>query len=137
MPFEELSHTADWCLRVWAGDLVQLFVDAARGMNTLAGIRLAEMPRVQRIFSTSADDAESMLVSFLTELVYFAEQDHLAFDNYELSIDPGAGQSMHLSALLQGAPIFSVDKAIKAVTYHNLQIRQTKKGLEVEIVLDV
>ncbi len=137
MPFKELSHTADWCMRVWAGDLVQLFVESARGMNTLAGIRLAEKPRVQRTFSTSADDAESLLVSFLTELAYFAEQDHLAFDNYELSIDPGAGQSMHLSAVLQGASIYSLDKAIKAVTYHNLQIRQTKKGLEVDVVLDV
>lgn len=137
MPFEELSHTADWCMRVWAADLSQLMAEAARGMNTLAGIKLAGKPRVQRNLSLSAADAESLLVSFLSELVYIAEKEAQAFDDYELSIGSSADQTMHLSAVLQGAPILSIDKAIKAVTYHNLKIQQTRKGLETRIVLDV
>jgi SHS2 domain-containing protein len=137
MPFEELSHTADWCLRVWAADLESLFTEAAIGMNALAGIRLVSKPRVKRTFSASADDGESLLVSFLSELVYYAEQDQLAFDDFEVSLDPGPGKPMDLNVVLHGAPIFSMNKAIKAVTYHNLQIQNTKNGLEVEIVLDV
>jgi SHS2 domain-containing protein len=137
MPFEELSHTADWSLRVWAADLAHLFVESARGMNSLAGIRLAEKPRVRRTFSTSAIDTEGLLVSFLSELVYYAEQDHLAFNHFDLSLDLEDGQPCRLSAILRGAPILSLDKAIKAVTYHNLQIHQTARGYEIEIVLDV
>lgn len=137
MPFEELSHTADLCLRVWAPDLDQLFAEAARGMNTLAGISLAAKPRVRRTLSASAADTESLLVSFLSELVFFAEQDNLAFDDFELSIDSGSGQPLHLSAVLHGASILTLDKVIKAVTYHNLQILQTARGVEVEIVFDV
>jgi SHS2 domain-containing protein len=38
---------------------------------------------------------------------------------------------------LYGAPILSMDKAIKAVTFHNLQIQKTRRGVEVEIVFDV
>jgi len=137
MPFEELPHTADWSLRVWAADLAHLFVETARGMNALAGIRLAEKPRVRRTFSTSAADTESLLVSFLSELVYYAEQDRLAFDHFDLSLDIEDGQPCRLSASLRGAPILSLDKSIKAVTYHNLQIRKTERGVEVEIVFDV
>lgn len=137
MPFEELSHTADWCLRVWAADLDHLFAEAARGMNALAGISLAAKPRVRRTISASANDPEGLLVSFLSELVFFAEKDHLAFDNFELSIDPEFSQPLHLSGTLHGASILTLDKAIKAVTYHNLQIQQTARGVEVEIVFDV
>ena len=137
MPFEELSHTADWSLRVWAADLAHLFVETARGMNALAGVKLAEKPRVRRTFSASAQDTESLLVSFLSELVYHIEQDNLAFDDFDLSVDLEDGQPGRLAAILRGAPILSLDKAIKAVTYHNLQIQQTARGYEIEIVFDV
>jgi SHS2 domain-containing protein len=36
-----------------------------------------------------------------------------------------------------GAPLQSLDKAIKAVTWHHLKIEETARGLEVEIVFDV
>ncbi len=137
MPFEELDHTADLSLRVWAADLPQLFVESASGMNALAGMMLADSPRTQRAFSTCADDAESLLVSFLSELVFFAEQEALAFDKIDLKIEDGKGESYSLSATLNGASILSSNKSIKAVTFHNLQIRQTERGYEVEIVFDV
>jgi len=137
MPFEELFHTADWSLRVWAADMTNLFVETARGMNALTGFKLAEKPRVRRTFTASAPDAESLLVSFLSELVYFAEQDLLAFDHFTLNLDLEDGQPCYLNAMLRGAPILSLDKVIKAVTYHNLHIQQTERGYEIEIVFDV
>jgi SHS2 domain-containing protein len=132
MPFEELSHTADWSLRVWAADLVSLFVETAKGMNTLAGFKMAENPRVRRTFSASAPDAESLLVSFLSELVYFAEKDRLAFDHFEIQVE---GQTLKVE--MTGGPLVSMNKTIKAVTYHNLHIQQTGRGYEIEIVFDV
>jgi len=38
---------------------------------------------------------------------------------------------------MSGAPVGSPGKDIKAVTYHNLAIRKTERGLEVNIVFDV
>jgi SHS2 domain-containing protein len=137
MPYEELPHTADWSLRIWAADITHLFVESAKGMNALSGIRLADKQRVKCRFSTSAPDTESLLVSYLSELVFFAEKDHLAFDRFELSLDLENNQPCHLSASMHGAPILSMDKSIKAVTYHNLHIQQTARGVEVEIVFDV
>jgi len=137
MPFEELPHTADWSLRVWAANLNQLFCESARGMNALTGVRLAENPRVRRTFTASAPDVENLLVSFLSELVYFADVDRLAFDHFDIHLDMEASQPFLLSVTLHGAPILSLDKAIKAVTFHNLQIQQTPLGVEVEMVFDV
>jgi SHS2 domain-containing protein len=132
MPFEEIRHTADWSLRVRAVNLEELFLESARGMNALSGIRLAPGPHAQRTFEVSGPDRESLLVAFLSELVYSVEQENLAFDEFEIRFSGD-----RLSARLSGAPIVSIDKAIKAVTYHYLKIRQTESGYEVEIVFDV
>jgi SHS2 domain-containing protein len=132
MPFEELAHTADWALRVRAADLPELFAESARGMNALTGARPAPGPRTHRTVNLSAPDAESLLVAFLSELVYAAEQEHLMFDEFKIQIE---GQT--LKAVMDGAPLESINKTIKAVTYHNLHIREIEGGVEVEIVFDV
>jgi SHS2 domain-containing protein len=132
MGFEEISHTADWSVRVWAQDLPSLFAECARAMNSLAGTVLGKSPRVERTFDGQGPDAESLLVAFLSELIYFQEQENLAFDTFDLTI-----KSQMLKVNMEGAQIASVDKAIKAVTYHNLKIAKTDQGLETFIVFDV
>lgn len=132
MPFEEIAHTADWSLRVWAADVESLFAEAARGMYALAGARPAAGPRRTRTFETSGPDAETLLVAFLSELVYAAEQEGLVFEHFEVEI-----AEQKLKVEMESAPLAAVNKMIKAVTYHNLQIRQTARGYEVEIVFDV
>ena len=132
MGFEEIPHTADWSLRVWADDLPGLLAESARGMNVLTGAVLADRPRLKRTFETTGADGESLLVAFLTELVYSAEQENLGFDDFALEI-----KDDRLKVEMEGAPLKSLSKAIKAVTWHNLKIRETTRGLEVEIVFDV
>lgn len=132
MGFEEVSHTADWSARIWAADVPSLFTEAARAMSSLSGTVLGKGARVKRTFEAEGLDVESLLVAFLSELVYYHEQENLAFDEFELKItDPS------LKVAMEGAPIKSVEKAIKAVTYHNLKIEKTTEGFETTIVFDV
>ena len=132
MGFEEISHTADWSMRVWAQDLPSLFAECARAMNALAGTVTDEGPHVTRAFESEAPDVESLLVSFLSELVYYQEQENLAFDTFAIQIS-----AKQISVNMEGARIAAVDKAIKAVTYHNLKVEETSRGYEVVIVIDV
>ena len=132
MGFEEIPHTADWSIRVWADDLEGLLAESARGMNWLAGAELTDKPRITKTVETEGEDGESLLVAFLSELVYYAEQDNLGFDDFDIQINNG-----RLKAELGGAPLKSLNKAIKAVTWHKLEIKETARGLEVEIVFDV
>jgi SHS2 domain-containing protein len=132
MPFEELPHTADWAVRVWAADLPALFSEAARSMNAISGAQAAPGGRLSRKFAADAPDVESLLVLFLSELVFAAEQEHLVFDRFEITLNGSA-----LKVNMSGAALLSLNKSIKAVTYHNLQVRQTEAGFEVEIVFDV
>jgi SHS2 domain-containing protein len=130
--FEELAHTADWAIRVWAGSLQDLFIEAALGMNVLSDAQPIQAQRIQRTFSAEAPDHESLLVLFLSELVYAAEQEKLVFNRFSLKIT-----GTKLSVGMSGLPIRSISKSIKAVTYHNLQITKTAAGYQVEIIFDV
>jgi len=132
MGYEEIPHTADWSIRVWADDLEELLAESARGMNWLAGTELTDQPRITKSFETEEPDNESLLVAFLSELVYYAEQENLGFDNFEISI-----KNDRLKVEMEGAPLKSLNKAIKAGTWHKLEIRESARGLEVEIVFDV
>ena len=131
--YRELAHTADWELEAWAPDLTGLLEQAARGMYAISGTRLDAGERHTRSLDLRALDAESLLVRFLTELLWLGQQDGLAFDTFLFTLSPG----WSLQVALGGASIVSIEKDIKAVTYHNLVIRRLARGLAVNIVFDV
>jgi SHS2 domain-containing protein len=130
--FREHAHTADLELEVWASDLSQLLVQAARGLYALSGVCLQPAPRLSRTVDLQAPDPESLLVKFLSELLFLIEDERLAFDTFDLKLE-----HYHLLAGLEGAPLASIKKEIKAVTYHQLIIKPTQRGLTVRIVFDV
>jgi SHS2 domain-containing protein len=130
--YQEREHTADWELEVWAPDLPGLLEQAARGMYKLAGVLLKDKPRALHTLEIPFPDEESLIVAFLSELLFLAEEHGLAFDEFTLEVSEAK-----LFAQLSGAPLASLDKEIKAVTYHKLQVLRTERGLEVNIVFDV
>ena len=132
--FEEVEHTADWALRVRGRDLRELLVNAARGMGHL----LVSDPEtvstdVERRLELDAFDAESLLVEWLSELAYWAEAESLVFSEFDLR----RVTSHHLEAVVRGGRASSLQKHIKAVTYHNLEILEREDGLEATVVFDV
>lgn len=130
--FQEQPHTADWALDVWAPNLAGLLQQAAVGMYALMHARPRAEPRETYRFEIAARDQETLLVTFLSELLYFTQRDDVAFDQFDL-VQVGE----RLMAEVEGAPIESIAKEIKAVTYHNLAVRETARGLETTIVFDV
>jgi SHS2 domain-containing protein len=131
--FREHAHTADWELEVWAPDLPSLLEQSARGMYALSGMRLQSGLPQARSITLHGEDAESLLVRFLTELLWLEQLDGLGIDDFTITID----QQFKLQAELRGSAIANLDKEIKAVTYHNLAVQTTPQGLCVTIVFDV
>jgi len=130
--FEELQHTADWELRVWAPNRAELFRQAALGMNALMGLKLQNEPLHKVELYLSAEDDESLLVGFLNEILFYLEIERIGFEDFPLKLN-GNG----LIAELWGRPIRSIEKPIKAVTFHNLVVQCGEDGLEARLVFDV
>ena len=130
--YRELEHTADWELEIWAPDFSTLLTQAAKGMYSLTDTELNPNDRQTKHIELRAPDQETLLVDFLTELLWLGESEGLAFDTFSISLHDST-----LEAELTGAPINRQTKEIKAVTYHNLSIKCTDAGMEVRIVFDV
>lgn len=132
--FREIAHTADLEIMAWGEDLPDLFWQAARGMYYLMGVQLAretEKPSPQT-FHVEGIDHESLLVTFLDELLYILEEEQLAFTALRLEITEN---TLHCQG--HGIPVIAQERGIKAVTYHNLKIQSIENRLTVRIVFDV
>ena len=132
--FEEIEHTADRALRIYGSDLQELLLNAAGGMNSLLDPEYNARTRlVEKSVALEVIDAESLLVEWLNELAYWAETESLVFHKFDLhSVSP-----THLKATIYGSRAAQLEKHIKAVTYHNLEIIKTDGGLTATIVFDV
>jgi SHS2 domain-containing protein len=131
--FEEVEHTADWAYRVWGQNLIELFIQAAVALYTIAGVELGSASPITRKIQLQGVDHESLLVAWLNELLYLRESENLGFYQFDiLHLD-----QHKLEAEVRGVPVRNWNKFIKAVTYHNLSIIETQRGLEATLVLDV
>ena len=69
----------------------------------------------------------------MSELAYWAESEMLVFHEFKIeSVSP-----THLRVRMYGTRLKQLEKHIKAVTYHNLEIVQTGNGLTATVVFDV
>lgn len=132
--YEVVDHTADWALRVYASNLGQLLTQAALGMSGLLVTNLAGVPSdVERKVGINALDAETLLVDWLSELAFWAEDELLVISQVVIE----EVSRTHLRAVVRGGHVTELIKHIKAVTFHDLEITETASGLEVTIVFDV
>ncbi len=130
--FKELAHTADVALQVWAPDLTELFIQAARGMIFLMRPSLGADHFYDINLDIKESDIENLLVSFLNELLWEIQVKKMALDEIKIAL-----QGTHLTGSIKIMPIDYYEREIKAVTYNNLKIKSTKQGFKATIVFDV
>lgn len=133
--YEEISHTADVRLRVRAPTPEALLATAAQGMFDLMRWQAIGPERaVKETLHLEASDMETLLVDWLSELLYLAERSGVRWTNFDLTL----GDSYTLEAKVEGVTGWLPERIVKAVTYHGLQIAQAKDGSwETVITFDV
>ena len=131
--FEEIEHTADLAIRAYGWDMRELFANAAHGMFALMAETSLEEPAREREVSLEAMDYESLLVDWLNELIYLHEVEGETYTQFTIQ---GLSPTM-LRASVEGRLTGRKTKAIKAATFHNLNIRETEGGYEATIVFDI
>ncbi len=129
--WQEIDHTADLALHLWAVDLPDLFATAARGMFSLFVVADETQPETKTL-TLRALDVETLLIDWLNELLYLVEVEGLAFTTFEFAqLTP-----TQLQATLRGGPILEYTGYVKAATFHDLRVDATPAGFETEIVFD-
>ena len=88
---------------------------------------------IEKLIEIRGDDPEMILVEWLSELLFFAEVNLLIFSEWDI-LDSGPPL---LRAKVRGTRIERLEKSIKAVTYHDMEINKLQDGLTVTVVFDV
>lgn len=136
-PFEILEHTADIGFRAHGASLRSLFENAALAMLSIAAEPEHVEPREQFVLAATGEDEESLLVNWLSEVLWWWDAKRIAFREFHISeMDAG-----HVRAIGLGEPWDAARHRakliIKAVTYHQLKIAETQAGWCAEVFLDV
>jgi SHS2 domain-containing protein len=113
--------------------LTDLFRNAAFGMLSLLGIEPVPGNSESRFFELKAEDTETLLVSWLEELLFPLEVENAAVVDFQVEVLEITG----LRATIELNKIASIKKEIKAVTFNELDIRTVDSGYETIIVFDV
>jgi len=129
--FQEVAHTADVSIVVSGFSLEELFVHAARGMYFAMGATAGMESEHLLSLDLREQDHESLLVSYLSELLYLAEKRLMARD---LHLDISG---LHLTGSLVMVSILKIQSEIKAVTYNNLRIYRYDRNYRTQLVFDI
>ncbi len=135
--FETFDHTADLGLRVAAGDLAGLLVEAARGLTSLIVENPDSVePTQARALHIDGLESDYLLFDWLTEILYLSEVERFVGNRFEIRLSPGG-----LDAVVHGETLdpsrHRASHEVKAITYHGLTVRQTPSGWEAELIVDI
>ena len=133
MGSEEVEHTADRAFRVRGRELTELLENAAQAMVALDGEPPASECFIRRVIEVEGTDRETLLVNWLNEILYLEQTHHEFYDHFLLS----DVTENHLRAQLYGRQLDRSVTSVKAVTFHNLEVKESSEGLEATIVVDV
>ena len=130
MRYEELDHTADAGIRAYGATLEDLFENAAAGLFSL----ITDLEKVRAVgevkVRVQADDLGSLMVNWLSELLFLHETQRLLLCEFDVALD-----GLTLDAYARGERIdkrrHTLNLVVKAVTYHGLKVDPTKGVAEV------
>ena len=135
--FEILEHTADIGFRAHGGTLLDLFASAAEALVSIA-LEVEEIaPREAYPIAAEGEDRESLLVNWLSEVLYLVDGRRIGLRRFEIrELEDGrvAGQGF-------GEPLdparHRAKLVVKGVTYHQLKIAEDGDGWHAEVFLDI
>jgi SHS2 domain-containing protein len=120
-----------------AGTLDELFATAAAGLFSLLVDPSLVRPAGQRTVTAEAGDAVGLLIAFLNELLFLHEsEDWLMASATVTSLSPTRVQAVVTGETIDPAR-HQLQHHIKAVTYHRARVRQTGRGWEAMVIVDV
>ena len=134
LPFEFLEHMADIKFVAYGATPAEVFENAVRAVS----VYVAEEKRVTQRLMTHIDvkgsDYESLLYAFLDELLYLLDAEQFIVARAEVNVE-----GMEVHAMLYGdhTSRYPALKHVKAATYAEMYVKETLKGWEAQVVLDV
>jgi SHS2 domain-containing protein len=135
--YETFAHTADLGLRVRAGDLDELFADAAAGLFSLVVNDVpSDLDATECRFEIEGSRLDLLLLDWLNELLYVFDSERMVLGSFEVEVG-----SAGLRATARAQPLdpdrHGLLREVKAITYHGLKVEQDGEQWLAEVIVDI
>ena len=138
--FEILEHTADIGIAAYGKTKREVFINAAKGMfEIIAGENKTLKENFCDKIKLEADNLEGLLFAWLSELLYLSETKLVVLNKFEIKDLSNNKIEAEIGGAKINPPSVKIEKEIKAVTYHRLEIiKDEKNGLwRVQVIFDI
>jgi len=135
--FEILDHTADIGFIVYGEDLQSLFENAGEAffhlITDLKKVRL----RTERKIEIRGESLERLIVDWLSELLYLHDVENLLLKRFNVESVGEGGLKAKVRGEVFQEDVHVIKTGVKAVTYHQIEVRQEEEGWRARIILDL
>jgi protein archease len=135
--FRVLEHTADVGFEAFGSTREEVFRNAGRALQNIMVDLDSIVPREKLEIHLEGEDAGSLLVNWLSEILYRIDADGRLFHDFTVR----ALDDRSLTAIAHGE---SFDRArhqvklqVKAITYHQLSLEKTAEGWRAQVYVDI
>lgn len=137
--FQILPHTADMRMKVWGKTLQELFKNALCGMAFYLKPEVLQLAKkvkhLKQQIRVEAVDINSLLVEFLSEVIAQSDINNVVFTSVSFQ---EFGENF-LEGILSGSNVERFEKDIKAVSYHEVDVKKNPETgfFETMLVFDI
>jgi len=139
--FEFLEHTADVYIAAHGKSLEEAFENAALAMFEVMTDPAKVSPNEEAAVEVEAEDEYALLYSWLEALLVKFEVNGMLYSKFKISRLEETSEGFRLKATVCGEK-FNSEKhaqkvAVKAVTYHRMEIIKEPNKVTLEFILDI
>ncbi len=136
-PFRVLEHTADVGFEAFGATREAVFMNAARALIDLIVDLSSIAPRHHVAIQAEGSDPASLLVNWLSEILYLQDAEGWLFCDFEVR----SVADHLLSAVARGEKFdrarHQVKLLVKAITYHQLALQHIPEGWRAQVYVDI
>jgi SHS2 domain-containing protein len=140
--YDFLPHTADAKFRAYGRDLSGVFRNAARAMFAIMTDIEVIKPKLRFEIRLAARSEQAALFDFLDRLIFLLDTEGFLLKDAEVHVAREKVEGNE-KFVITGAIIgdyhkgYEVSGSVKAVTYSDMSIEKTGKGLVATVVVDI
>ncbi len=139
--FEFLEHTADILIAAHGQNIQEAFENAASAMFEVMTDTTKITPVQEDTVEVEAEDEYALLYNWLEALLVKFDVDGMLYSKFQITNLADTGEAFRLKASAWGEK-FNVEKhpqkvAVKAVTYHRMEIIKEHDKITLEFILDI
>ncbi|MEM2878623.1 MAG: archease [Candidatus Hadarchaeales archaeon] len=138
--FEWVEHPSDIGFRAYGRSLAEAFENAGIALFEIMTDTSKVEPKEERRIELEAEDEGALFYDWIDRLLYLHDSEHLLMSKFEVNIAKGK-KRLSLAGRAWGER-FNPEKheqrtAVKAMTYHMMEIKRENETLYVQAVVDI